>query len=51
MRRFVEIRERRLILLLELASDAEGKNIRQKKWERFPKWEPVSRLYVAGPVV
>jgi hypothetical protein len=32
-RPFVEVREYRLILLLELACDAEGKNIRRKKWD------------------
>jgi hypothetical protein len=32
-RPFIEIRECRLILLLELARDDEGKNIRQKMWD------------------
>jgi predicted nucleic acid-binding protein len=43
-RPFVEIRECRLILLLEPPCDAEGKNIRRKNRGRIPKWERADRV-------
>jgi predicted nucleic acid-binding protein len=43
-RPFVEIRECRLILLLELSHDAEGKNIRRKNRGCIPKWERADQV-------